>query len=275
MRALVLLTFGVCVCAGDDGAREIVRRSVNVGDDNVRAARNYTFRERNEGRTLDGSGRVTKTEVETYDVTLLDGSPYRRLIARDDKPLPEKDERKEQEKLRKMADARRKETPAQRDKRIADWDKKREEERASWREVVDAFDFRMAGEDNREGRKQYIVDAVPHPGFKARSRAAGFFPKVKGRIWIDKQDYHWVRIEGEVIDTITFGGILVRLAKGSRLEADQARVNGEVWLPKRFQAEASARVGLIKKFHGRMEITYSDYKKFQTDSRIVAVEPIP
>jgi hypothetical protein len=274
MRALALVTLSLCVCAADDGAREIVRRSVNVGDGNVRAARNYTFRERSEGRTLDGSGHVTRTEVETYDVTLLDGSPYRRLIGRDDKPLSEKDERKEQEKLRKITEARRKETPAQREKRIAAWDKKREEERASWREVVEAFDFRMAGEDNREGRQQYIVDAVPHPGFKAHSRAAGFFPKLKGRIWIDKQDYHWVRIEAEVIDTISFGGILVRLAKGSHLEADQARVNGEVWLPRRFAGEASARVGLVKKFHGRMEITYSDYKKFQTDSRIVDMGPI-
>ena len=32
-------------------------------------------------------------------------SPYRRLIARDDKPLPPKDERKEEEKLRRIAEA--------------------------------------------------------------------------------------------------------------------------------------------------------------------------
>src|SRR5205814_7615570 len=146
-----------------------------------------------------------------------------------------KDERREEEKLRKIAEARRKETPAQREKRVADWDKKREQERVSWREVVDAFDFRIEGDDRREGREQYIIEAVPHAGYKPRTRAAGFFPKLKGRIWIDKQDYHWVRAEAEVIDTISIGGILVRLAKGSRLEADQARVNGEVWLPKRLE----------------------------------------
>jgi hypothetical protein len=275
MRALFLIALSLTIAAGADDAREIVRRSVNAGDENVRAARNYTFRERNEGKTLDGSGRVTKTEVETYDVTLLDGSPYKRLVSRDDKPLPAKDERKEEEKLRKMGEARRKETAEQREKRVADWDRKREQERASWREVVDAFDFRVAGDDHREGREQYVIEAVPHAGFKARTRAAGFFPKVKGRIWIDKADYHWVRVEAEVIDTITYGGILVRLAKGSHLEADQARVNGEVWLPKRLEAEASARVGLLKKFRGRMEITYSDYKKFSTDSRIVDVAPVP
>src|SRR5579883_2321151 len=99
MRAFILLALGLRLCGATEDAREIVRRSVNVGDENVRAARNYTFRERNEGRTLDNSGRVTKTEVETYDVTLLDGSPYKRLIARNDKPLDQKDEKKEEEKL--------------------------------------------------------------------------------------------------------------------------------------------------------------------------------
>src|SRR5262245_15514180 len=97
MRLRLLLAVALPFCAAADYAREIVRRSVSVGDENLRIARNYTFRERNEGRRLDGSGRVTKVESETYDVTLVDGSPYRRMVARDDKPLPAKDERKEEE----------------------------------------------------------------------------------------------------------------------------------------------------------------------------------
>ena len=274
MRPLVYYALMVSVCYADD-AREIVRRSVNVGDENLKAARNYTYRERSQQLTLDGSGRVTKTESETRDITVLEGSPYRRLIARDDKPLPPKDERKEEEKLRRITAERSKETPEQRERRIAEYDRKREQDRDSVREIVDAFDFRISGEDHREGRDQYVIEGVPHPGYKPRTRNATFFPKVKGKIWIDKQDYHWARVEAEVIDTISFGAFLVRLAKGAHLEADQTRVNGEVWLPKRLEAEASARVALVKKFHGRLEITYSDYKKFQTDSRIVAAEPLP
>jgi hypothetical protein len=272
MRPFLLCALTITVCAAAEDAREIVRRSVNVGDENLKAARNYTYRERSEGRSLDGSGHATKTEVETYDVTVLEGSPYRRLISRDDKPLSPKDERKEDEKLRKITADRHKETSAQREKRLADYDRKREQERATIREVAEAFDFSLAGEDHREGRDQYVIEAVPHPGYKPRTRNAGFFPKVKGKIWIDEQDYHWARVEAEVIDTISFGAFLVRLAKGAHLEADQTRVNDEVWLPKRMQAEASARVALLKKFHGRLEITYSDYKKFQADSHIVAIE---
>src|ERR1044072_1777762 len=61
MRLFVLFALSLPLAAATDEAREIVRRSVNVGDENIRIARNYTFRERNEGPSLDSSGRVTKT----------------------------------------------------------------------------------------------------------------------------------------------------------------------------------------------------------------------
>ncbi len=158
--------------------------------------------------------------------------------------------------------------------RLAAYDRKHEQQRATIREILDAFDFRLAGEQNLDGRDQYVVEATPRPGYRPHSRNTAFFPKVRGKLWIDKRDYHWTKIEAEVIDTISFGAFLVRLAKGSHLEAEQTRVNDEVWLPKRFQAEASARVALLKKFRGRLEISYSEYKKFQTDSRIVSVDQL-
>jgi hypothetical protein len=252
-----------------EAPRDIVRRSLDLGDKNLIAARDYTFRERNLALTLDGSGRTTKTEVSTYDVTLVDMTPYRRLIARDDKPLSAKEERKEEEKLRKIADERRKETAEQRSKRLADYDRKRERQQAVIREVLDAFDFRLVGEEQLEGRPAFVIEGTPHPGYKARSRIAGYFPKLKGRLWIDRQDYHWVKVEAEVIDTISYGAVLLRLAKGTRLEAEQTLVNGEVWLPKMLRAYASARIALLKNYRGRLEISFSDYKKFQTDSRVV------
>src|ERR1041384_5096500 len=125
-----MLLLASAACFGAEDAREIVRRSVNVGDENLKAAGNYTFRERAEVREFDGAGRLSKTEVESHDVTIVDGSPYRRLISRDDKPLPAKEERKEQQKLDKIAADRRKETEAQRQKRLAEYEKRRQQERA-------------------------------------------------------------------------------------------------------------------------------------------------
>jgi hypothetical protein len=48
------------------------------------------------------------------------------------------------------------------------------------------------------------------------------------------------------------------------------RVNDEVWLPVRVNVRADARLVFLKTLHGEIDITYSDYKKFQGDSQIVA-----
>ena len=51
-------------------------------------------------------------------------------------------------------------------------------------------------------------------------------------------------------------------------------MNGEVWAPKHIQVKASARFGLVKKVNEEQELTFSDYRKFQTDSRILPTEEV-
>ena len=48
------------------------------------------------------------------------------------------------------------------------------------------------------------------------------------------------------------------------------RVNDELWVPKSVALKASARLVLLKKVNVEQEITFSDYRKFQTDSRVVS-----
>jgi len=248
MRLLALCASIPCLLAAQSApdAREIVRRSVELDRKNEAIARNYTFLERDETRMLDRSGKPKKApESRTFDVTLLEGSPYRRLVKRNDRPLPPEEERKEQEKLRKSIDERSKETPAERQNRIAEWDRKQQRQRAPFQEIPDAFDLRLAGEETLDGRGVYVIAATPKPGYKPKLASAAYFPKIKGKLWIDKRDNQWVRGEIETLDTISIGGILVRLAKGSRATFEATRVNDEVWLPKQITLDGSARLLLV------------------------------
>ena len=86
---------------------------------------------------------------------------------------------------------------------------------------------------------------------------------------MDKRDFQWARVDLETLDTVSFGGLLFRLSKGSRLVMEQTRVNNEVWLPKLIDLYAAARVLLIKGYRRHYILTYTDYKKFQVDSRVV------
>jgi hypothetical protein len=276
MRVLALCASIPCLLVAQNApdAREIVRRSIELDNRNEAVARSYTFLERDETRMLDRSGKLKKApESRTFDVTLLEGSPYRRLVERNDHPLPSAEERKEQEKLRKSIDERRKETPTERDRRIAEWDRKQKRQRAPFHEIPDAFDLRMAGEETLNGRDAYVIAATPKPGYQPKSAATAYFPKIKAKLWIDKRDSQWVKLEAETLDTISYGGILVRLAKGSHLTFEETRVNDEVWLPKRIAVSASARLMLVAAARAELEIGFSNFRKFQAESRLLPAQP--
>jgi hypothetical protein len=114
--------------------REIVRRSVEIDRKNLEISRSYTYLERQEVRELDGSGKVKNSEVQTSDVTLLEGSPYRRLVARNDQALSPKEQSKEEDKLRKSIEQRHHETDEERQRRIADWERWRSRQRRGLRD---------------------------------------------------------------------------------------------------------------------------------------------
>ncbi len=57
---------------------------------------------------MDKNGKETDRNTETWDVIGLEGSAYRKLIQRDDKTLVPKEQKKEDERLAKEIEQRRK-----------------------------------------------------------------------------------------------------------------------------------------------------------------------
>src|SRR5262245_62164983 len=110
MRAFLLIVLAAARLTASEDPRELVRRSIRLSDQDLAAARNYTFLERDETRELDGNGQVQTHNIKLFDVTLLEGSPYRRLVGRDDHPLPPDEQTAEEQKLRASIEDRRKET---------------------------------------------------------------------------------------------------------------------------------------------------------------------
>src|ERR1700682_6187971 len=124
-------------------AREIVRRSTEVDNRNWEKARNYTCQQREVEKKLDKNGAVKSTEIRTYDITFYYGQEYSRLIQKNDQPLTDKDQKKEEEKLNKFLEKYRNESEGDRQKRLAKQEKERREGRAFLQDVVNAYDFRL------------------------------------------------------------------------------------------------------------------------------------
>jgi hypothetical protein len=272
MRLATAAMLAGAAAAQTPDARELVHRSVAANEENWKVARNYTFLQRTDERHLDSDGQVKSREVKTYDVTLLQGSPYMRLVEREDHPLPPAEEKQERHKLEKSIAERAKESPAQRQRRIDDFEKRRQRQRETMREVAEAFDFKITGQDRVDGRDAWILEATPRPGYQPRSRDTKVLPHIRGRVWIDQQTNHWVKLDAEVIEPVLWGLFLVRLDRGAHIWIDETRVNDELWMPRRILVVASARLGIFKQLRVQEDTTYKNFRKFQTDSRLISVE---
>jgi hypothetical protein len=254
-----------------DQIRELIRQTAEKDMENDKRQRDYTYIQREEEHKLDGKGQVKSTETKTSEIMELYGEPVERLIAKDDKPLSDKDAKKEEEKIQKVIEKRKNESEEDRKKREAKEEKEREENRQFVREVADAYYFRLAGIESLAGRDTYVIDGEPKPGYQAHLKEAKILPKFRFRAWIDKDESQWKKLDIQCIDTVSFGLFLARIHKGSRIVIEQARINDEVWLPQHINEKVDARLALLKDFNLEDDITYRDYKKFRTDTKIVPI----
>jgi hypothetical protein len=264
MRYSIVLLIASAALAQD--ANEIIRRASDRDFSNFESRKNYTYQERTEVREYNTNGKLTKTDIQTNEILILEGQPYEKLIARNDKPLSEKDANKEQKKLDNEVEKRKHQSA----KEKAKLEKERLEEKKYLREFTEAFDFKIVGEEPVSGKPAWVISVTPKQGYRPKEADAKMFTKLRGKVWIDKAEYHWVKAEGEAIDTLSFGFFLFRVAPGATVSFEQTSVNGEVWLPSRISVRAEARIAILKKMRAEIDITYREYRKFQADSKIVA-----
>ncbi len=250
--------------------RELIRRAAERDIENDKQQRNYTYVERAEEHKLGGDGQVKSRESRTVEIMELYDHRVRRLIAKDDKPLSEKDAAREEEKIQKVIDKGKNESDQDRRKRLEKEDKQTEEDREFVKEIADAYNFRLAGAEVLGGRRTYVIDADPRPGFVPHQKNARFLPKFRFRVWIDEKDEEWIKLDIRCIDTVSVGLFLASIHKGSNIQIEQTEVNNEVWLPKHVSLRLDARV-LFSGENVESDVTYRDYKKFRTDTRIVPV----
>ncbi len=99
--------------------KEIMRRAIEIDHGNREKVRNYTCQNRQVIKQLDKHGDVKSTEIKTFDINFYFGEEYQRVVAINDKPLDEKEEKKEEEKLNKFLAKYRNESESDREKRLA------------------------------------------------------------------------------------------------------------------------------------------------------------
>lgn len=254
--AIAFVLFLPCISWGTnpspDKVQEIVQRSVSNTTADWNAAPQYDFTER------DIVGQQGKRQTKSYQVIMIAGSPYNKLIALDGKPLSPAQAAQEDKKMTAEVNRRVNESPSARQKRIAEYQKERHQNHALMAEMVKAFDFKLAGEDTVNGHRCYVMDATPKAGYKPTNHETQVLTGMRGRMWIDVEAYQWVRVHAEVFRPVTFGLFVARVKPGTEFTLEQEPIHGNLWLPSHFSMAVNARV-LIASRHSTDDERYSNY----------------
>ena len=229
-------------------AAALVRQSVVNYEHDWREGMKWTYRQN------DVMGKDGSTVTEISEIGPLFGTPYERLIAKNGK-LTSDLEKHEEEKYAKVTRERENESPEQREARIRKYDT----DRAFFKEIPDAYEFRIVGEPSIGGRPAWQIAMTPRAGYQPKNSRAAMLRHIGGTLWIDKQDVRWAKAEAEVNDTISIGWVVARVGPGAKFGLEQMRVAPNLWLPKRIDVDATAKVMMLHNKDLTEHLTYSDY----------------
>jgi hypothetical protein len=233
-------------------ARQIVTASIAAAERSWQARSYYTYTERDESRRLDARGQVKSNDVDVSRMILVNGAHFEQLLEHNGQPPSIEDRRKEDARLEELMH----ETPEQRAMRI----RKDLENRSFLEELLQAFDFQLVGEEIAGGGLAYVVQATPHRGYQAHGKYGKMLSKVDGKLWVDKQEFGWIKVDGQVTQSFSMGLFVARVQRGSHVILEQTCVGDRVWVPKRIEVRASARILFLKSLDVDRILTYSDYR---------------
>jgi hypothetical protein len=232
--------------------RQVLLPSVLATERSWSMRDHYTYMERDEDRRLNSLGQVKSETVDVTRIIVVNGARFEQLLEHNGQLPSAKEQKQSDSDLDKLKH----ETPDEQTARL----RKNQDNRAFLRDVLEGFDFRLVGEEIVDGRPAYVLHATPHPGYHAHGKYAKMFSRVEGKLWVDKQDYGWIKVDGQVTQSFSLGLILARVERGSHIIMEQTCVGGAVWVPRRIEIRATARILFLKSLDIQRTLTYTDYR---------------
>ncbi len=230
---------------GDDAlddsieAAAIIDRALERAASRREAAFRFDFEYITAGsvESLDGDGRVTRTETTRNRHYPLEGHFYSELIERDGRALDEGDARDEQKKKTEFArEARRHAARGERyvpDEMRVDFD----------RELMDRYETTLAGTEIVGGRLCWVIRFEPREGRLPDSRRLDkALNRSTGRLWIAQNDYGVARVVFEMKRPFRWLWGLAGTLRKATGQFDFQRLESQLWIPARTRVEVELGV---------------------------------
>ena len=135
-------------------------------------------------------------------------------------------------------------------------------------EMVKAFDFKIAGRERVNGRDCWVLDATPRSGYRPVSHETRVLTGMRGRMWIDSQQYQWVKVHAEVFRPVAFGLFIAHVQPGTEFTLEETPIGPDLWMPSRLITKVHATALIFWSENSVDDETYSDYRlKTATSAR--------
>lgn len=233
---------------------EIVRRGNATLQSDWAADQDYAYVERDEVL------KNEKTTSKTSRVVYIAGSDYYLPLAIDDQPLTPDLGKAELQKLKNEVRRRNAESPAARRQRIAIYRKERGENEALVLDFPNAFNFELLREETMDGHLAYVLSGTPKKRTGVTSNAAKVLSGMRGTVWVDKDNFHAVRVECDVVTPVPVYGILAKVLPGTHVGFAMAPVTDSVWLIGEFSMTLKVSKFFLFKSTQETRSTYTEYR---------------
>jgi hypothetical protein len=256
-RALVLLATLPLLAAEDPN--EIVKRFIEADRKNWERASEYTYVEQADYFDFDKNGQPRKDRSETHEIVFVEGAAYKKLIARNDRPLKPKEQSKEDRKLQQIAEERRKQRRSGLFHKSVGL--------GSYDDLLTLFDNRLVGEEEIRGRQAWVIASTPKEAHAAANAHEKDVLSFRRKLWINQADCQLLRSEYTVI------GQRVNFTPGTALTWDFEKINDDAWLTISGVIDGHLQFAKFIKPAVRTEYRNSKFQKFDVQSTIT-MEPV-
>ena len=223
---------------------------------------------------IDAKGDQLRDVIESEDGTVA------RLIMRNGKPLTEEQDKAERQRLDGML-----QSPADFYKHIKNDSSGKKIADSLMRLMPDAMSYTYAPGQPQTGRNPGITEVVfdyePNPKFNPPTTASEALKGLKGRVWVDPNSKHVVRMEGTVFQGVNFGwGMLAHIYPGGKLALDQADAGNGRWIYTHFTEQLTVRALMVKTLNINTTIDATNFQpisamRYQEAIKLLLSTPLP
>lgn len=254
---LSLLLAGVCHAAD---LQEILKRGTAAIQSDWAADPLYACVERDE------THKDSKITSKTSEIVMIEGSDYSMPLAVDDQPLSPERQKAELIKLRDEVQKRKRESPSERERRIAAFKKQRDENGELLLGFPQAFIFQVTGEDTKNGYSAYVLSAAPKARTGSVTRAQKVLSGMEGTAWIEKNGSHAISVDVHVVRPVPVFGMLATVLPGTEIEFGMAPVTDSVWLVN--EVSMNLEVSKLHMFKSA-QMTRTTYTQYRLNSQVL------